>query len=73
MSQAPTLLNTLKRELKAQGITYAQVACHLGLSESSIKRLFSSSNLSLARLEQLCQLVGLEISDLVQKMAESRK
>ena len=73
MSQTPILLNTLKRELKAQGITYAQVAGNLGLSESSIKRLFANSNLSLARLEQLCQLVGLEISDLVQKMGENRK
>lgn len=73
MSQIGPLLNTLKREMKAQGITYAEVAGRLGLSQSSIKRLFSESKLSLARLEQLCQLVGLELSDLVQKMTEERK
>jgi transcriptional regulator with XRE-family HTH domain len=72
MSQTPLLLSTLKRELKARGITYAQVARQLELSESSIKRVFASSQLSLKRLEQLCQLAGMEISDLVQKMAESR-
>ena len=71
MSQV--LLNTLKRELKAQGITYADVATRLELSESSIKRLLSGSKLSLDRLEQLSQLVGMEISDVVQKMGEERK
>ena len=73
MSQIGPLLNTLKREMKAQGITYAGAAARLGLSESSIKRLFSGSKLSVARLEQLSQLVGLELSDLVQKMGEERK
>jgi transcriptional regulator with XRE-family HTH domain len=72
MSQTPALMNTLKRELKARGITYAHVASELDLSESSIKRLFSSANVSLARLEQMCQLVGLELSDLVQKMSGDR-
>ncbi len=73
MSQITSLLGTLKREMKAQGITYADAAARLDLSESSIKRLFSGSKLSLERLEQLCQLVGLEISDLAQKMTEERK
>ncbi len=73
MSQTSMLITTLKRELKAQGMTYAQVARQLQLSESSIKRLFSGSQLSLTRLEQLCQLLGMEISDLVQKMGEGRK
>jgi transcriptional regulator with XRE-family HTH domain len=73
MSQIASLLNTLKRELKAQGITYAEAAARLELSESSIKRLFSESRLSLHRLEQLCGLVGLEISDLVLRMTEARR
>ena len=73
MSQVAALVKTLKRELKAQGITYAEVASRLQLSESSIKRLFSESTISLVRLEALCQIAGLEISDLVQKMGEERK
>jgi transcriptional regulator with XRE-family HTH domain len=72
MSQVSALLTTLKRELRSQGITYADVAAKIGLSESSVKRLFSEANLSVVRLESLCQIVGLEISDLVQKMAEER-
>lgn len=73
MSQVAALLKTLRRELKAQGITYADVALRLGLSESSIKRVFSESKLSLDRLDALCQVAGIEISDLVQKMSEDRK
>ena len=73
MSQVTALLQTLKRELKARGITYADVAGELGLSESSVKRLFSESKLSLDRLEALCQIVGLDISDLVQVMMSERK
>ena len=73
MSQIPALLATLKREFRARGLTYAQVATELDLSESSIKRTFADSRLSVERLEQLCQVAGLEISDLVQKSAEQRQ
>lgn len=73
MSQVTALLKTLKRELKANGVTYADVAHRLSISESSVKRLFSESRLSLDRLEALCQIVGMEIADLVQKMESERK
>jgi transcriptional regulator with XRE-family HTH domain len=72
MSQVTALLKTLRRELKAQGFTYADIAAQLELSESSIKRMFSESKLSLERLDALCQVAGLEISDLTQKMSEER-
>ena len=72
MSQVTALLKTLRRELKAQGFTYADIAVQLRLSESSIKRMFSESKLSLERLDALCQVAGLEISDLTQKMSEER-
>jgi transcriptional regulator with XRE-family HTH domain len=41
MSQASQLIAALKRVLKARGLTYADVAAHLGLSEASVKRQFS--------------------------------
>lgn len=71
MSQTQALITTLKRELKAHGLTYGQVATHLGLSENSIKRLFAERKFSLQRLEQVCELLQLELSDLVQKMTEN--
>lgn len=68
MPQTTNLIKTLKRALKAHGKTYADVAEQLKLSEASIKRLFSEQRLSLQRLDEICQLIEIEISDLVQMM-----
>ena len=73
MAQVDRLVDQLKRTLKQQGITYATLARHLGLSESSVKRLFSRRSFSLRRLERICNLAGLEISDLVELMNEQRE
>lgn len=73
MGQTRELVATLKTELKAQGKTYADVAAALELSEASVKRIFSQQNFSLERLDRICQLLGIEISDLVQQMNERRR
>lgn len=73
MSQVQALMKTLKRELKARGVTYAEIAKQLQLSESSIKRLFAGGSLSVARLEALCQVAGMDFSELVRKAAETRR
>jgi len=72
MAQTGPLLEALKHEMRRQGRTYVEAATVLGLSEASIKRLFSEQSFSLDRLDALCQWLGLEISDLVQLM-ESRQ
>lgn len=64
MAQTVLLVDTLKQALKAHGLTYRDVAGALGLSEASVKRLFADNNLSLHRLDQICQLMGMEITDL---------
>lgn len=73
MAQTNKLIEALKRALKAKGITYADIAQQLKLSESSIKRLFAERSFSLERLEQICQVADLEISDLVQLMLEQSR
>ncbi|MCG8486780.1 MAG: helix-turn-helix transcriptional regulator [Chromatiales bacterium] len=70
MAQTLQLIDTLKRTLKAHGLTYADVAQHLDLSEANVKRLFAKRRFTLERLDQVCQLMELEISDLVQEMNE---
>jgi hypothetical protein len=70
MVQTTLLINTLKKALKAHGKTYADVARQLQLTQASVKRLFSEKSFSLQRLDQVCQLIGMEISDLVQMMNE---
>lgn len=66
MSQTKTILQAVKGLLKQHKINYAQVAEHLGLSESSVKRSFSQGQISLNRLIKICELMGLELVDLLQ-------
>lgn len=73
MAQVPLLVSELKRYLKAQGVTYAALGERLGLSESSIKRLFAQQSFTLERFEQICNVLGIEISDLIELMNERRE
>ncbi len=65
MRQTQAIHIALKRLLRARGRNYAQAAAVLALSEASIKRLFSRAELSLERLESLCDWIGVDIGDLV--------
>lgn len=71
MSQTRTLIETLKLELRKQRITYRQVSEALELSETSVKRLFADAAFSVRRLEKVCELLHLEISDLVHMMQKN--
>ena len=68
MSQTRPLIDTLKLELRKQRITYKQVSAALDLSETSVKRLFSEEAFSVKRLEKVCELLHMDISDLVHMM-----
>ena len=68
MAQTKQLIDSLKRALKAHGLSYIDVAQQLGLSEASVKRLFSESSFSLIRLDKVCQMMEMEISDIVLQM-----
>ena len=63
-----TLVDLLKRHLKANGITYAQVAARLALSEASVKRMFSRHDFTLRRMEEVCHIAGIEIADLAREL-----
>ncbi len=73
MAFTSELISTLKQELRASNITYARIAQALGLSESSIKRLFSEGDMSLSRFDAICGLLGMDISQLAQKATEQRR
>jgi len=74
MPQVPLLIQVLKKALREKGITYAHIAQSIGLSESSVKRLFAEGDFTLSRLEHLCGLLDLEIVDLLELLhaAETR-
>ena len=68
MSQLRPLIDTLKQELRKQRITYKDVSVALELSETSVKRLFAEAAFSVKRLEKVCELIHMDISDLVHQM-----
>jgi transcriptional regulator with XRE-family HTH domain len=71
MSDTARLIDTLKKLLKAQGHTYADVARRVGLSEASVKRLFASKTFTLARLEAFCRVLDIDFFELA-KLARGR-
>lgn len=73
MTQTEELIHALKRVLRSKGLTYADVATHIKVSESSVKRLFSSHNFSLARLQSICELADVEFADLVSLAEDNRR
>ena len=64
MPQVHSLFVALKQELKSKGLTYISVANHLGLTEASVKRMFSREDISLKRLDNICQFLEIDLSHL---------
>ncbi|NQY27796.1 MAG: helix-turn-helix transcriptional regulator [Piscirickettsiaceae bacterium] len=65
MSQTKILIKSLKKLLRSRGVTYADIAQQLELSETSIKRMFSHNNFSLNRLSAICGMIEMDFVDLL--------
>jgi len=70
MSQTLQLVTTLKSLLKARGVTYAMVAAHLDRSVPAIKRQFSQQSFSIRTLEKICDLIEIDLLELMQAAEE---
>lgn len=70
MTQPSHVVEAAKRALRERGLTYADVAEALGLSEASVKRLFAQGTLSLHRLGAIAELMEMDLADLV-RIAET--
>ncbi len=69
MAETATLMDALKRALRARRISYLKVGEALDLSEASVKRLFSRGGFTLERFEQVCSLAGTTMVELVRQSA----
>ena len=58
------LFEGLKAHYRARGLTYRDVAKVLKISESTVKRIFSTRDCTLARLEELCAVVQVDIAEI---------
>lgn len=65
---ATRVFEALKMHLRARGLTYADVAHTLRVSQATVKRIFSERNCTLARLEQICDVLQIDIAELARTM-----
>jgi transcriptional regulator with XRE-family HTH domain len=65
------LIEVLKDELKSAGITYADLAERIGMSESSVKRMFSRRDMPLTRIDDICAACKLTFDELARKVADA--
>jgi DNA-binding Xre family transcriptional regulator len=72
MSSPDMVLDVLRAELRASGITYKMLADRIAMSESSIKRMFGQKDMTLSRLAQICQAAGIALEDVLRRAADAR-
>ena len=54
-------VEALKKSVRTRGLTYAELARRLALSEASVKRMFSRGTFTLARIEQILRVLDLDL------------
>ena len=72
MSTTLDLVTTLKAELKAAQVTYADLAEHLRMSESSIKRIFAKGDMPLSRIDAVLRVLKMDFAELARKVADAQ-
>jgi transcriptional regulator with XRE-family HTH domain len=65
MDEVSRTIATVKRHLKAQGLTYRDVAIAIGRSEASVKRVFARESFTVDRLAQISRLLGFTLAELL--------
>lgn len=62
------VFHIIKKTLRARGATYADLAKHLKMSESGVKKMFRAKDLPLGRLIDISSWLGVSAADLVRLM-----
>jgi transcriptional regulator with XRE-family HTH domain len=65
MSASKLILEAVRAQLRARGMTYRDLAQRLGLSEPTIKRDLSRGNFSLSRLDRICEVLDIGVDELL--------
>ncbi|MDN4037951.1 helix-turn-helix transcriptional regulator [Massilia sp. YIM B02443] len=65
MSSPDLILDSLRARLRAAGITHKALAARIGVSESSVKRMFSQKDMALTRLAEICQATDIALEDVL--------
>jgi transcriptional regulator with XRE-family HTH domain len=70
VAERALIIAELKRALREHGLTYSAVAGKLGVSLATVKRLFSTGDFSLERVELICELLGLRLREIFERAEE---
>ena len=70
MSSPELILQVLRAELRAAAITYKTLAERIGMSESSVKRMFAQKDMALSRLAQICNACGIALDDVLRRATD---
>ncbi|MEM6958124.1 MAG: helix-turn-helix transcriptional regulator [Myxococcota bacterium] len=62
----------IKRLAKEQGITYRDIAAHLSISESAVKKTLTGDDCSLNRLSRICELLNVELGALFEHVSNPK-
>ena len=73
MAVSVDLIDALKRCLRAQELTYRELAARIRMSEAAVKRMFSRRAMSLQRLEQICEVLDVGLAELSAEASRGRK
>lgn len=67
------IVQTLKKLLKDKEMTYKDLGKKMGLTEASIKRLFSKNSCSINKVMEICDTLEVEFYDLVKESLDGKK
>lgn len=67
MAERMLIVAELKRALRERRLTYLDVAQRLEVSLPTVKRLFSTGDFSLERVDRICQLLGLGLTEILER------
>jgi transcriptional regulator with XRE-family HTH domain len=71
MSATAIIVRGIKSRLRANGMSYRELAQLIGVSEPTVKRDLSRGKFSLERLDNICEALGVEVTDLLQPAGQA--
>jgi DNA-binding Xre family transcriptional regulator len=72
MSTTSELVVAIKRELKDNRMTYADLARAMGMAESSVKRMLAKGDMALSRIDAICRALRLDFAELARRVADAQ-
>jgi len=72
MAGTHSLVQVIKAELKAAGLTYADLAAELGMAESSVKRMLARGEMPLSRIDAICAVLKTDFAELARRVADTQ-